>query len=102
MQRCVVVDFNNELGYNTIMKTITKYGIKESAKLKTKLIDLLIQRIKFDQFFDKFLDKYDNKMKVNDLNNPTWTVYRAKIEEYENLSREIRSTEHLLRRSGIV
>jgi Zn-dependent M32 family carboxypeptidase len=85
------------------MKTyITKYGIEEKAKLKAKLADLLVERIKMDQFFDKFLDTFDSKMKPNETDTPVWKAYHEKFEQYEKLSREIQSTEHLLRRTGIV
>ena len=85
------------------MKTyITKYGIEETAKLKTKLADLLVQRIKMNQFFDKFLDQFDSKMKPNETDSPVWKVYHKKYAEYEKLSREIQTTEHLLGRTGIV
>jgi Zn-dependent M32 family carboxypeptidase len=85
------------------MKTyITQYGVQETSKLKTKLADLLVQRIKMNQFFDKFLDEYDSKMKPNKTDSPVWKVYKKKYAEYEKLSREIQTTEHLLGRTRIV
>ena len=90
------------MGYNNRMKTyITKYGMEETTKLKSKLADLLVERIKLDQFFDKFLDQFDS-MKSNETDTPVWKLYRQKYAEYEKLSREIQTTEHLLGRTGIV
>lgn len=91
------------MGYNNRMKTyITNYGKQEVIKLKDKLAKLLVQRIKLDQFFDKYLDKFEDQMKPNKPDTAIWKTYHKKYEEYERLSREIQTTEHLLRRAGNV
>lgn len=81
---------------------VTNYGREEAAKLKAKLTDLLIERIKLDQFFDRYLEKFENHMKPNKPDTAVWKLYRKKYEEYDKLSREITTTEHLLGRTGIV
>ena len=81
---------------------VTDYGRQETARLKTKLADLLVQRIKMDQFFELFLEKFENEMKPNKTDTAVWKAYHKKYDEYERLSREIQTTEHLLRRTGIV
>lgn len=104
MQRCDVVDIYNKMGYNMAMnKTyITNFGKEETARLKTELADLLVKRIKLDQFFDKYLDKFDSEMKPNKPDTPVWKLYHKKYDEYNELSRKITTTEHLLRRVGNV
>ena len=81
---------------------ITNYGKQEIANAKTKLAELLVERIKMDQFFDMFLDKFESKMKPNQPDTDIWKAYHKKFEEYEKLSRQIQTTEHLLGRSGNV
>ena len=78
---------------------ITKYGKEETAKAKAKLADLLVQRIKLDQFFDKYLEMFEGKMKPDQSDTPVWKLYRAKYAEYDKLCSEIQTTEHVLKKA---
>ena len=72
--------------------------LKTAQELKAELADLLVERIKLDQFFEKYLEKFDSAMKPNKPDTPVWKLYHKKYDEYNELSRKITTTEYLLGR----
>jgi len=62
--------------------------------LYDKKSSLVSQKMKMDKFFSLFLEKFGGKMDPNKTDTPIWKLYKAKLNEYESLSQEIRNTEY--------
>jgi len=70
-------------------------------ELEEEYKKLSVSKYKLDMFFDMFLEKFDSKLNKGDKKtNPYWKLYNAKYSEYEEVSRGINYTKHLLRQKG--
>lgn len=70
--------------------------------LKDKHNELVVQKMHLDKFFTLFLDKFHSKMDPAKPNTPIWKLYKNKLKEYDDLQRQLRSTEYWLKRSANV
>jgi hypothetical protein len=68
------------------------------SDLKQSYNQLLRERMRMDKFFTLFLDKFERKMDPDKLDTPIWKLYRSKLKEYDDLSRNIKSTEYWLKK----
>lgn len=71
----------------------------DTEKLKTLYVQLLNKRSFLDKWFDKFIDTYDAKMTTSDRSSPVWKKYHERFSEYENLSSELKTAEHYLKKA---
>jgi hypothetical protein len=69
---------------------------------KELLNTLIIERMHLDKFFSMFLEKFERKMDPDKTDTPIWKLYRTKLKEYDNISREIKSTEYWLKKEANV
>jgi len=70
-------------------------------ELEEEYKKLSVSKYKLDMFFDMFLEKFDSKLNKGDKKtNPYWKLYNEKYSEYEEVSRGINYTKHLLRQKG--
>lgn len=60
--------------------------------------DMQVEKMKMDKFFTMFLDKFEKKMNPDITNTKVWDLYKAKMKEYENISRAIKLTDYYLKR----
>jgi hypothetical protein len=67
-----------------------------------KLQELIIERMQLDKFFSMFLEKFERKMDPDKTDTPIWKLYKMKLKEYDNISREIKSTEYWLKKEANV
>lgn len=57
--------------------------------------DLLrIEKMKLDRFFSMYLDKFGDKMDSDKPNTTIWSLYKAKMKEYGEISQEIRRLDY--------
>lgn len=67
------------------------------AELETEYNSLNVAKYKLDVFFDMFLEKYDRKLSgERKKDDPYWKLYNDKFREYEDITRKIAYTKHLL------
>ncbi len=64
------------------------------SELLTKLASLYVEKMKLDKFFTMYLDKFGSKMDADKPNTKVWDLYKSKLKEYDQLSREIKSIEY--------
>lgn len=62
---------------------------------------MLVERMKLDKFFSLFLDKFERKMDPDNTDTPIWKLYKAKLKEYEELQRSIKSSDYYLTRPNV-
>lgn len=62
---------------------------------------MLVERMKMDKFFSLFLDKFERKMDPDNTDTPIWKLYKAKLKEYEELQRSIKSSNYYLTRPNV-
>lgn len=62
---------------------------------------LLVERMKLDNFFSMFLDKFERKMDPENTNTPIWKLYKQKMKEYGELERTIKSSTYYLTRPNV-
>lgn len=67
--------------------------------LNNKHQSLIVQKMHLDKFFTLFLDKFHSKMDPDKPNTPIWKLYKNKLNEYDELQRQIRATEYYIKRS---
>jgi hypothetical protein len=67
-----------------------------------KLQKLIVERMHLDKFFSMFLEKFERKMDPDKTDTPIWKLYKTKLKEYDNISREIKSTEYWLKKEANV
>lgn len=70
--------------------------------LTTKHDELVVQKMHLDKFFTLFLDKFHSKMDPGKPNTPIWKLYKLKLNEYDDIQRQLRATEYWLQRSAHV
>jgi hypothetical protein len=71
-----------------------------SATLK-RYDDLIGIKMRLDKFFTMFLDTYGKEMDSEKTETPIWKLYKAKLKEYEEVSKEIKSIEYWIKRKNI-
>lgn len=57
---------------------------------------LILEKMKMDKFFSNFLDKFERKMDPDKPNTPIWKLYKAKMNEYSELDRKLKTAEYWL------
>ena len=74
----------------------------DPALLKQELKELLLKRIKLDQFFDRYLEMFEMKMKPDQPDTEIWKLYKKKYKEYDDICARIQTAEHFLKKAGNV
>jgi hypothetical protein len=69
---------------------------------KELLNTLIIERMHLDKFFSMFLEKFERKMSPDNTDTPIWKLYRKKLKEYDDVSRQIKSAEYWLKKEANV
>ncbi len=64
------------------------------SEMTEKREGLYIQKMKLDKFFSLYLEKFGSKMDPDKPNTKIWALYKTKLKEYDNLSREIKAIEY--------
>ena len=64
------------------------------VELTEKRGKLYVEKMKLDRFFSMYLDKFGGKMDPEKPNTNIWKLYKAKLKEYSELEREIKSVEY--------
>lgn len=75
---------------------VNAYVYRDIQKIQSVYIDLLNLRAKLDRWFNKYLDMFDDKLTSSDRNDPVWKLYRAKFDEYSNVTHSIKIAEYYL------
>jgi hypothetical protein len=63
-----------------------------------KYNSLQIEKMKLDKFFSMFLEKFERKMDADKTDTPIWKLYKTKLKEYDNISRELKATEYWIKK----
>jgi hypothetical protein len=84
------------------MKTLQELsnlaGARNYKGIQDAQTAMMVERMKLDKFFSLFLDKFERKMDSDKTDTPIWKLYRAKLKEYEELQRSIKSSTYYLTR----
>lgn len=73
-----------------------------SQELSSRYMELVKERHKLDKWFNKYLDLFSDKMSAVDKTDPTWKLYAAKYDAYENLNKDIKILEYKIKRDSNV
>lgn len=63
--------------------------------------ELIVVKMRLDKFFTMFLDQYGDQMDADSTDTPIWKLYKAKLKEYDNVSKEIKSIEYWMKKKDI-
>jgi hypothetical protein len=66
--------------------------------LTEKYNSLQIEKMKLDKFFSLFLEKFERKMDADKTDTPIWKLYKTKLKEYDNISRELKATSYWIKK----
>lgn len=58
--------------------------------------ELLGVKMRLDKFFSMYLDKYGDQMDSDKVDTPIWKLYKVKLKEYEEVSKELKELEYWL------
>lgn len=75
---------------------VNAYVYRDMQKIQSIYIDLINLRAKLDRWFNKYLDMFDDKLNSSDRNDPVWKLYRAKSNEYSDVTHSIKIAEYYL------
>ncbi len=64
------------------------------SELISKKKTLQIEKMKLDRFFSMYLDKFGSKMDHQNPNTKIWTLYKSKLNEYEEVSRQLKHIDY--------
>ena len=67
-----------------------------------KYRELLGVKMRLDKFFTMFLDQYGSEMDAESTDTPIWKLYRAKLKEYDAVSKDIKALEYWINKQKIV
>lgn len=71
---------------------------KSSINRYNELIGI---KMRLDKFFTMFLDTYGDKMDPEKTETPIWKLYKAKLNEYEEVNKEIKALEYWMKKKDI-
>lgn len=63
--------------------------------------ELLGVKMRLDKFFSMFLDQYGDKMDPDNTDTPVWKLYKAKLKEYDTVSRSIKEAEYWMKKAEL-
>jgi hypothetical protein len=63
--------------------------------------ELLGVKMRLDKFFSMFLDQYGDQMDSENTDTPVWKLYKAKLKEYDTVSRSIKETEYWMKKADL-
>lgn len=63
--------------------------------------ELVVAKMRLDKFFTMFLDTYGSKMDSDNTETPIWKLYRAKLKEYDDISKETKAIEYWMKKREI-
>jgi hypothetical protein len=84
---------------NTLQQLSALAGEQNYAGIRKLQGELFVQRMKMDKFFSLFLDKFERKMDPDNTDTPIWKLYKAKLKEYGELERAIKSSNYYMTRN---
>jgi len=73
-----------------------------NAKTIKKYHELVGVKMRLDKFFSMFLDQYGDQMDPDKVDTPVWKLYKAKLKEYDAISKEIKAIEYWMSKNNIV
>lgn len=63
--------------------------------------ELLGVKMRLDKFFSMLLDQYGDKMDPDNTDTPVWKLYKAKLKEYDTVSRSIKEAEYWMKKAEL-
>ena len=63
--------------------------------------ELLGVKMRLDKFFSMFLDQYGDQMDSDNTDTPVWKLYKAKLKEYDTVSRSIKEAEYWMKKAEL-
>lgn len=66
----------------------------DKSELIEKQSKLIADKMKLDRFFSMYLDKFGSKMDPDKPNTNIWKLYKTKLQEYDNVNREIKTLQY--------
>lgn len=66
-----------------------------------KYQELLGVKMRLDKFFSMFLDQYGDQMDSENTDTPVWKLYKAKLKEYDTVSRSIKEQEYWIKKAEL-
>ena len=63
--------------------------------------ELLGVKMRLDKFFSMFLDQYGDQMDSDNTDTPVWKLYKAKLKEYDTISRSIKEAEYWMKKAEL-
>jgi hypothetical protein len=66
-----------------------------STKIK-RYQELLGVKMRLDKFFSMYLDKYGDQMDADKVDTPIWKLYKSKLNEYDEVSKELKVLDYWL------
>ena len=73
-----------------------------NQKLLKRYEELIGVKMRLDKFFSKFLDEYGDEMDPEKTETPVWKLYKAKLKDYDDATREIKAIEYWMKKNNIV
>ena len=86
---------------NTLQQLSALAGDRNYAGIRKVQSELFVERMKMDKFFSMFLDKFERKMDPDNTDTPVWKLYKAKLKEYGELERAIKSSNYYMTRPNV-
>lgn len=63
--------------------------------------ELLRVKMRLDKFFSMFLDQYGDQMDSDNTDTPVWKLYKAKLKDYDTISRSIKEAEYWMKKADL-
>jgi hypothetical protein len=63
--------------------------------------ELLGVKMRLDKFFSMLLDQYGDKMDPDNTDTPVWKLYKAKLKEYDTVSRSIKEADYWMKKAEL-
>ena len=86
---------------NTLQQLSALAGDRNYDGIRKVQSELFVERMKMDKFFSMFLDKFERKMDPDNTDTPVWKLYKAKLKEYGELERAIKSSNYYMTRPNV-
>ena len=67
----------------------------------TEYQELLGVKMRLDKFFSMFLDQYGDQMDSDNTDTPVWKLYKAKLKEYDTVSRSFKEAEYWIKKAEL-
>ena len=63
--------------------------------------ELIGIKMRLDKFFSMYLEQYGDEMNPDNTDTPIWKLYKAKLKEYDLVTKEIKAIEYWMKKKSV-